>query len=66
MEAEELRGVFAEEWSSATADAALRDDEDADELAATGQILAATYVTEAAGPCSHMQSSRLCKVRLPE
>ena len=49
METQELRGVFAEEWSSAIADAALRDDEDADELATTGQILAATYVTEAAG-----------------
>ena len=34
----------------ATADAALRDDEDADELAATGQILVAAYVIEAAGP----------------
>ena len=50
MEAEELRGVFAEEWSLATADAALRDDEEADELAATGQILVAAYVTEAAVP----------------
>lgn len=50
MEAEELRGVFAGEWSLATADAELRDDEDAGELAATGQILVAAYVTEAAGP----------------
>ncbi len=50
MEAKELREVFAEEWSLATADAALRDDEDADELAATGQILVAAYVTEAGGP----------------
>jgi len=50
MEAEELREVFAEEWSAALAEATLRDDEDVDELAATGQILAATYVTEAAGP----------------
>jgi len=50
MEAAELRGVFGEEWSLATADAALRDDEDVDEVAATGQILVAAYVTEAAGP----------------
>ncbi len=48
IETQELRGIFAEEWSTAIADAALRDDEDADELATTGQILAATYVTEAA------------------
>lgn len=46
----ELREVFAEEWALAVSDAALRDDEDAGELAATGQVLAATYVTEAAGP----------------
>ena len=45
----ELREVFAEEWALAVSDAALRDDEDAGELAATGQVLAATYVTEAAG-----------------
>ena len=50
MESRELRGVVAEEWSSAIADAALRDDEDADELATTGQILATAYITEAAGP----------------
>src|SRR5271165_6282937 len=48
-ETQELREVFAEEWSSAIADADLRDGEDADEPATTGQILAATYVTEAAG-----------------
>ena len=34
MESQELREVFVEEWSAAIADAALRDDEDADELAA--------------------------------
>jgi len=50
METQELRCVCAEEWSLATADAALRDDEDADELAATGQILVAAYVKETAGP----------------
>jgi len=38
MEAEELREVFAAEWSSVIAEADLRDAEDADELAATGQI----------------------------
>ena len=41
--------AFAEEWSLAIAEAALRDDEDADELAATGQLLVAAYLTEAAG-----------------
>ena len=35
------REVFAEEWSLAIADAALRDDEDATELALTGKILVA-------------------------
>lgn len=50
IDTQELREVFAEEWALAIADAALRDDEDGDELAATGQILVAAYVTEAAGP----------------
>lgn len=50
MESRELREVFAEEWSSAIADAALRDDKDAVEIAATGQMLVAAYITEAAGP----------------
>jgi len=50
MEAEELREVLVEEWSTAIADADLRDDEDADKLAATGQVLVAAYMTEAAGP----------------
>jgi len=49
MEAKEQREVFAEEWALAIADAALRNDEDADELATTGQILVSTYLTEAAG-----------------
>jgi putative RecB family exonuclease len=49
MEAEELREVFAAEWSTVIAEADLRDDEDAYELAATGQILVAAYVIEAAG-----------------
>jgi len=50
MESQELREVFADEWSSAIEDAALRDGEDEDELATTGQILIAAYVAEAAGP----------------
>src|SRR5271165_5160132 len=50
MESQELGEAFADEWSSAIADAALRDDEDVDELAATGQILVAAYLTEAATP----------------
>ena len=50
MEAEELHEVFAEEWSTAITEADLRDDEDGDELAATGRILIAAYLAEAAGP----------------
>ena len=50
MEAQEPREVFAEEWSLAIADPAMRDDGDADELAAAGQILAAAYLQEAAAP----------------
>jgi hypothetical protein len=48
IEAQELREVFAEEWSLAIADPTFGDDEDADELAAAGQILAAAYLQEAA------------------
>jgi PD-(D/E)XK nuclease superfamily len=40
--------VFVEEWSTAIADAESRDDENADELAASG--LVAAYPTEDAGP----------------
>jgi hypothetical protein len=50
MEAKELREVFSQEWSSVIADDAWSDDEDADELAATGQILVTAYLTEAAAP----------------
>ena len=50
METKDLREVFDEEWSVALAEATLRDDEDVDELAATGQILVAAYLTEAATP----------------
>jgi RecB family exonuclease len=48
MENGELSETFAEEWSLAMADAALRDDEDATELAITGETLVRVYVTEAA------------------
>ena len=48
MENGELSESFAEEWSLAIADAALRDDEDATELALTGKILVEGYVSEAA------------------
>jgi hypothetical protein len=43
METRELSEVFSAEWSLASADAALPDDEDAEELAATGQILVSAY-----------------------
>jgi len=66
MEAEELREVFGEEWSSAIADAALRHDEDADELATTGQILAAAYVTDAAAPLHPRAIEQPVKVKSPE
>ena len=49
MEAKELREVFCQECSSVIADAAC-DDEDADELAATGQVLVTAYLTEGAPP----------------
>ena len=48
MENGELSEAFAEEWSLAIADAALRDDEDARELALTGKILVQAYLSEAA------------------
>ena len=38
MENGELSQAFAEEWSLAIAEVALRDDEDATELATTGRI----------------------------
>ena len=47
MENGELSEVFAEEWSQAMADAALRDDEDAAELATTGEVLVQAYLSEA-------------------
>ena len=66
MEAEELREVFAAEWSSVIAEADLRDAEDADELAAAGQILAAAYLQEAAAPLQPTgQSSKPVDYPLP-
>jgi len=44
----EARGVFAREWMLTSADAELRDDEDADELAATGEALTTAYISEIA------------------
>ena len=66
IEAQELREVFAEEWSLAIADPAMRDDGDADELAAAGQILAAAYLQEAAAPLQPTgQSSKPVDYPLP-
>ena len=66
MEAQEPRKVFAEEWSLAIADPAMRDDGDADELAAAGQILAAAYLQEAAAPLQPTgQSSKPVDYPLP-
>lgn len=48
MENRELSEAFAEEWSLAIADAALRDDEDVTERALTGKILVEAYLSEAA------------------
>ena len=57
MEAEELREAFCQEWWSVIADAAWHNDENADELAATGQVLAAAYLQKLLLPRSHGQSS---------
>jgi putative RecB family exonuclease len=48
MENGQLSEAFAEEWWLAIAEAALRDDEDATELATTGRILVEAYLSEAA------------------
>ena len=48
MENGELPKAFAEEWSLAITDAALRDDEDEADLATTGRILVEAYLSEAA------------------
>jgi len=48
MENGELSEAFTHEWSLAIADAALRDDEDATELALTGKILVDAYLSKVA------------------
>ena len=58
MENGALAEAFNAEWSTALSEAELRHDEDADELAATGQILVAAHVIEALVLCSRGQSNR--------
>ncbi len=48
MDAGELSATFVEEWSLALAEAELADNEDATELALTGQMLVLAYLAEAA------------------
>lgn len=48
MEPSEVREAFEQEWILASDDAELRDDEDAAELATTGETLVNTYIKEAA------------------
>ncbi len=48
MDVAEVRDVFAQAWASASADAELREDEAASELAATGEALVTTYIGNAA------------------
>ena len=48
MEPEDAKAVFEQEWVLASDDAELRDDEDAAELASTGEALVNTYIREAA------------------
>jgi CRISPR/Cas system-associated exonuclease Cas4 (RecB family) len=48
MQPTEVRDAFAEEWKLSSADVELREDEDASELAATGEALATAYINEAA------------------
>jgi CRISPR/Cas system-associated exonuclease Cas4 (RecB family) len=50
MGAAEVREAFAKEWELGLETVELRQDEDAAELATTGQALATTYVSEAAPP----------------
>jgi CRISPR/Cas system-associated exonuclease Cas4 (RecB family) len=59
MEAAEAREVFEQEWILASEGAELRNDEDAGELAATGEALVTTYISEAAcsiEPCAVEQA----------
>jgi RecB family exonuclease len=48
LEPAEVHEVFEQEWTLASDDAELRDDEDATELATTGEALVNTYISEAA------------------
>jgi len=48
MDAGELSAAFGEEWSLALAEVELPDNEDAAELALTGQMLVSAYLAEAA------------------
>jgi putative RecB family exonuclease len=48
MEPAEVHEVFEQEWVLASDEAELRDDEDATELATTGEALVYTYLSEAA------------------
>jgi len=48
MEPAEVREIFAQEWKLASVDVELREDEDASELAETGEALATAYISEAA------------------
>jgi hypothetical protein len=48
MQLTEVCDVFSEEWKLVSADVELREDEDATDLAATGEALATAYIGEAA------------------
>lgn len=48
LQQEELRETFEQEWILGCDEAEFRDDEDADDLAATGEALVSAYMTEAA------------------
>ena len=48
MEPAEVRALFAEEWTLASKNVELRDDEDASDLAATGEALVTAYIREVA------------------
>ena len=53
-----MGGVFREAWASSYEEAELRDDEDASELAVTGEALVTTYIGEAA-PSIHPRAAEL-------
>jgi len=48
MQTTEVQDIFTQEWKLASVDAELREDEDASELAATGEALATACISEAA------------------